>query len=74
MSKSLKNFITIKAILEKYNARQVRFVFLLHNWSSLMHYSEENTWTEAVSKEKQFSEFFRSVKANTRNYSLQDST
>jgi len=32
MSKSLKNFITIKAILKNYNARQVRFVFLLHHW------------------------------------------
>lgn len=30
MSKSLKNFITIKKILESYNARQIRMVFLLH--------------------------------------------
>ena len=51
MSKSLKNFITIKAILGKYNARQVRFVFLLHNWSSLMNYSDA-TWVEATAKEK----------------------
>jgi len=70
MSKSLKNFITIKAILERYNARQVRFLFLVHNWSSLMNYSEENSWAEAVFKEKQFSEFFRSVKAHTRNLSI----
>mmetsp|Transcript_4431 Transcript_4431/g.5919 ORF Transcript_4431/g.5919 Transcript_4431/m.5919 type:complete len:149 (+) Transcript_4431:761-1207(+) len=74
MSKSLKNFITIKAILEKYNARQIRFVFLLHNWSSLMNYSEENTWPEAVGKEKQFNEFFRSVKAHTRNISIRESS
>ena len=51
MSKSLKNFITIKAILDKYNARQIRFVFLLHNWSSLMNYSDA-TWVEAMAKEK----------------------
>jgi len=52
MSKSLKNFISIKKTLETHNARQVRFVFLLHNWNSLMHYSEENTWPEAEAKEK----------------------
>ena len=72
MSKSLKNFITIKAILGKYNARQVRFVFLLHHWSSLMNYSD-STWAEAIAKEKQFSEFFYSVKAFTRNISVNDS-
>ena len=73
MSKSLKNFITIKAILERYNARQVRMVFLLHHWSSLMNYSEENTWGESVAKEKQFTEFFRSVKAYTRDITIKDS-
>ena len=73
MSKSLKNFIMIKAILEKYNARQIRFVFLLHHWSSLMNYSEENTWPEAVAKEKAFNEFFRTVKAHTRNVNIRDS-
>ena len=52
MSKSLKNFITIKQILERYNARQIRFVFLLHHWSSMMNYSEENTWGESIAKEK----------------------
>ena len=51
MSKSLKNFITIKAILGKYNARQIRFVFLLHHWSSLMDYSDR-TWNEATAKER----------------------
>lgn len=72
MSKSLKNFITIKAILGKYNARQIRFVFLLHNWSSLMNYSDA-TWIEAIAKEKQFSEFFFNVKAFTRNVSVKSS-
>lgn len=31
MSKSLKNFITIKAILERYNWRQLRLLFLMHS-------------------------------------------
>jgi cysteinyl-tRNA synthetase len=30
MSKSLKNFITIKQILEQFNQRQIRFLFLIH--------------------------------------------
>lgn len=70
MSKSLKNFITIKDILGKYNARQIRFVFLLHNWSSLMNYSTDKTFPEAIQKERQFTEFFRSVKALTRNIEI----
>jgi cysteinyl-tRNA synthetase len=36
MSKSLKNFITIRAALKMYTARQIRFLFLLHQWSDPM--------------------------------------
>jgi len=36
MSKSLKNFITIRAALTMYSARQIRFLFLLHQWSDPM--------------------------------------
>ena len=70
MSKSLKNFVTIKAILGKYDAAQIRFVFLLHLWSSLMNYSEESTWNEAIAKERSFKEFFRTVKARTKNVNI----
>ena len=42
MSKSLKNFITIKNILTQYSARQVRFAFLLHHWDTLMNYSTKD--------------------------------
>ena len=31
MSKSLKNFITIRQALEKHSARQIRLCFLLHS-------------------------------------------
>ena len=74
MSKSLKNFITIKHILKKYNARQVRFVFLLHHWSSLMHYSDETSWPEAIAKERQFNEFFLNLKAVTRGLNVRDAS
>ena len=67
MSKSLKNFLTIKQILEEFNPRQVRFLFLIHTWSTLMNYSTENSLPEAVSKERKFTEFFRTVKALIRN-------
>jgi cysteinyl-tRNA synthetase len=36
MSKSLKNVITIGATLKMYTARQVRFLFLIHQWSDPM--------------------------------------
>jgi len=70
MSKSLKNFITIKHILTEYNARQVRFLFLLHNWDSLMNYTTEKSMPEAVEKERQCSEFFKNVKAILRQCNI----
>jgi cysteinyl-tRNA synthetase len=40
MSKSLKNFITIRQALDKYTARQLRMLFLVHSWHGTMDYSE----------------------------------
>ena len=74
MSKSLKNFITIKHILNEYNHRQIRFLFLLHTWSSLMNYTTEKSMPEAVAKERRFTEFFRSVKAATRISNLKETS
>lgn len=71
MSKSLKNFITIKKILEDFNARQIRMVFLLHQWNSLMNYSTEKTFPEAVAKERGFTNFFRQVQAVIRVATVQ---
>jgi cysteinyl-tRNA synthetase len=70
MSKSLKNFITIKHILSEYSARQVRMLFLLHNWDALMNYTTEKSMPEAVEKERQFAEFFKTVKATLRQCNL----
>jgi cysteinyl-tRNA synthetase len=70
MSKSLKNFTTIKEILEHYNARQIRYMFLIHQWNKLMTYDSEKSLAEAVAKDRQFTEFFRSVKSFTRNLEL----
>ena len=41
MSKSLKNFITIKDALKRHSARQLRLVFLMHAWKDTLDYSEQ---------------------------------
>lgn len=61
MSKSLKNFITIKEALKQNTATQIRFAFLLHSWKDTLDYSA-NTMEIAVKYEKLLSEFFLNVK------------
>lgn len=56
MSKSLKNFITIKEILNNYTPRQLRLLFLQHNWDQSLDYSEDNI-QHAIALEKTLSEF-----------------
>ena len=53
MSKSLKNFITIKEALQQHTSRQLRLVFLLHAWNTTLDYSEQ-TMKEAIHWEKIF--------------------
>jgi len=61
MSKSLKNFITIKEALKRNSSRQIRFAFLLHAWNSTLDYST-NVLKEAEQTEKIFADFFLCVK------------
>ncbi|BFZ05121.1 hypothetical protein BsWGS_08159 [Bradybaena similaris] len=61
MSKSLKNFITIKEVLKKYTSRQVRLLYLLHSWKDTMDYSEK-TMEVALEFERTLNEFFLTVK------------
>ncbi|XP_005111467.1 cysteine--tRNA ligase, cytoplasmic [Aplysia californica] len=65
MSKSLKNFISIKEVLKKYSARQVRLLYLLHSWKDTMDYSE-NTMDVALEFERTLNEFFLTVKDSLR--------
>ena len=51
MSKSLKNFSTIRQALRRYTARQLRLAFLLHAWKDTLDYSA-NTMQQAVGYEK----------------------
>lgn len=41
MSKSLKNFITIKNILKDYNSNQLRMLFLMNKYNQPMNFSED---------------------------------
>ena len=53
MSKSLKNFVSIKEALRSHTARQLRFAFLLHAWKDTLDYSA-NTMQAAVTYERVF--------------------
>ena len=66
MSKSLKNFFTIREVLEKYTARQMRLLFLINAWGASMNYSHD-TMDEVLAKEKMLKEFFHAVKALERD-------
>lgn len=61
MSKSLKNFVTIRDALRAHSARRLRLAFLLHAWKDTLDYSE-NTMEFTAQWEKTFNEFFLNVK------------
>ncbi|CAG8517195.1 7665_t:CDS:10 [Paraglomus occultum] len=62
MSKSLKNFISVRDALNKYTPRQIRMCFLLHQWDSKLDF-KESTMLEARSTEITINNFFMKVKA-----------
>ena len=73
MSKSLKNFITIRAALKMYSARQLRFLFLLNQWCEPMELTPVadpngegvvgfKQMDLALNIERTFVEFFHSIK------------
>ncbi len=67
MAKSLKNFITIREVLLEYSARQLRYLFLLHNWWDVLDYSA-STMEAALQFEKMTNEFFLLVKHLERTH------
>uniref|UniRef100_A0A8R1I866 Cysteine--tRNA ligase, cytoplasmic n=1 Tax=Caenorhabditis japonica TaxID=281687 RepID=A0A8R1I866_CAEJA len=73
MSKSLKNFITIREALKQYTPRQLRLLFLMHNWADVLDYSA-STMERALQFEKVTNEFFLLVKdILRRNYKPESS-
>jgi len=77
MSKSLKNFISIKDALQNNTSRQIRLAFLSHAWHSVLDYST-NIIKAAEQTEKMFNDFFlvakdilrkpENVAVNAHNY------
>ena len=65
MSKSLKNFITIRDALKEYTARQMRVFYLMHRYNARMDYSPEGM-THAADLDRQYNEFFLNMKALVR--------
>ncbi|KAG0560270.1 hypothetical protein M758_10G162400 [Ceratodon purpureus] len=65
MSKSLKNFITIKEALTKYTARQLRMLFVIQSWDKSINFST-TVVNEALGKERQFKNFFANVESYLR--------
>eukprot|EP00388_Colpodella_angusta_P012500 GDKJ01031704.1.p1 GENE.GDKJ01031704.1~~GDKJ01031704.1.p1 ORF type:complete len:674 (-),score=212.15 GDKJ01031704.1:213-2234(-) len=73
MSKSLKNFITIRTILGKFPARYIRLLCLTSSWDRDMSYNpeevasgEKSSLFECAITDKKFVEFFRLVKSISR--------
>lgn len=68
MSKSLKNFITIREAMKKYTGVQLRILFLMHNWHDVLDYSD-SSMERALQFEKFIGEFLLVVKDKMRkNY------
>jgi len=68
MSKSLKNFITIDEILQRFTARQLRLAFLSQLWNAKVDFSESLMLGEVKTVEATFNNFFATVKALVSRY------
>ena len=71
MSKSLKNFITIKQILEISSPRILKLYFFLHRYDVVLNYDPENSLQEAEGKDKRYKNFFGSLSAAIRESSIE---
>lgn len=69
MSKSLKNFITIKEMLKRVSAQQMRLLFLSQKYDSLMSY-DESILVQIKTQDKAIREFFLNLKVYIRELEL----
>eukprot|EP00798_Chlamydomonas_sp_ICE-L_P027085 gene27085-biopygen836 len=65
MSKSLKNFITIREALKSFSARQLRLLFVLQSWNKSMVYGEASR-AEMKAREAQLKNFFQNIEVAVR--------
>lgn len=68
MSKSLKNFITIREALDKYSARQLRLAFAMQQWNNPFDF--KSSLSEVKAFESLVSNFFSVVRALLREERL----
>lgn len=68
MSKSLKNFITIKEALQKYSAKQLRIMVLQHLWNATVLY-RESSMVAAAAYESMLTNFSQTMDALIREAS-----
>ncbi|EDL44737.1 cysteine -tRNA ligase, putative [Plasmodium vivax] len=74
MSKSLKNFITIKHMLSEYTPNQIRILFLLNKWDSFMNYSPNGeSMVQCVEIDKFVFNFFALLEMKIKNFHLTNS-
>ncbi|KAJ2309418.1 cysteinyl-tRNA synthetase [Coemansia sp. RSA 2705] len=71
MSKSLKNFVTIKQALRTYSMRQIRMLFLLSRWNAPLQF-DAKAMEEAVALERLLASFFANVTALLRDADASD--
>uniref|UniRef100_A0A7S4T7M1 cysteine--tRNA ligase n=1 Tax=Alexandrium monilatum TaxID=311494 RepID=A0A7S4T7M1_9DINO len=65
MSKSLKNFITIRQALQVHTSRQLRLMFLMQQWDKSMNYSDQAI-EMAKAEERKLKHFFGRLKFHLR--------
>ncbi|KAH9286699.1 Cysteine--tRNA ligase, cytoplasmic [Echinococcus granulosus] len=65
MSKSLKNFITVRDALKQHSARELRFAFLLHSWRDTLDYGVD-TMNQAIAFNKTITDFLFNVSHTLR--------
>lgn len=61
MAKSLKNFITIENALQRYTSRQLRILFLLHHYRSVLNYTP-NVMKTALDTDQTIHEFLNQMR------------
>lgn len=65
MSKSLKNFVTIKEALSKYTANQIRIMFLMYQWDAVLDF-KDSVLVVAKDYEQRLHNFFLNLTAAFR--------
>lgn len=59
MSRSKKNYTSIRAVLEHHDPRVIRLLMLGHQYDKLLNFNPEDSWTEPQVRDLSFVNFFR---------------